>query len=44
MPETPVPAPVSSVLDQQARRLAEFFNGEVIEFDGSLDELQEDDG
>lgn len=30
----------SSTLDQQARRLAEFFSGEVIDYDGPLDELQ----
>jgi DNA polymerase-3 subunit gamma/tau len=35
----------SSALDQQARRLAEFFNGEVIDYDGPLDDLQGgDDG
>ena len=33
----------SSSLDQQARRLAEFFNGEVIDYDGPLDDLQESD-
>jgi DNA polymerase-3 subunit gamma/tau len=33
----------SSALDQQARRLADFFNGEVIPFDGPLDELQADE-
>jgi hypothetical protein len=27
-----------SALDQQARRLAEFFNGEVIEFDEPLED------
>jgi len=30
--------PGATALDQQARRLAEFFNGEVIDFDGPLDD------
>jgi DNA polymerase-3 subunit gamma/tau len=30
--------PGAMALDQQARRLAEFFNGEVIDFDGPLDD------
>ncbi|MCP9927155.1 DNA polymerase III subunit gamma/tau [Cyanobium sp. CH-040] len=34
----PAPAPTATALDQQARRLAEFFNGEVIDFDGPLDD------
>jgi DNA polymerase-3 subunit gamma/tau len=49
-PDPPQPAaappPISSsssTLDQQARRLAEFFNGEVIDYDGPLDDLQESD-
>jgi DNA polymerase III subunit gamma/tau len=32
--------PANGSLDQQARRLAEFFNGEVIDYDGPLDDLQ----
>jgi DNA polymerase III subunit gamma/tau len=47
-PQPPEPAavpPPGSSLDQQARRLAEFFNGEVIDYDGPLDDLQGgDDG
>ncbi|TVS05788.1 MAG: DNA polymerase III subunit gamma/tau [Cyanobium sp. PLM2.Bin73] len=49
-PDPPQPAaappPISSsssTLDQQARRLAEFFNGEVIDYDGPLDDLQGSD-
>ncbi|MCP9942722.1 DNA polymerase III subunit gamma/tau [Cyanobium sp. ATX 6E8] len=35
---TPAPAPAPAApLDEKARRLAEFFNGEVIELDGPLD-------
>ncbi|WP_094558998.1 DNA polymerase III subunit gamma/tau [Synechococcus sp. 8F6] len=35
---TPAPAPAPAApLDKKARRLAEFFNGEVIELDGPLD-------
>ncbi len=51
-PGPPVPAPPgpvaaqptgsSAALDQQARRLAEFFNGEVVDFDGPLDDLQDE--
>jgi DNA polymerase III subunit gamma/tau len=47
-PQPPEPAavpPPGSSLDQQARRLAEFFNGEVIDYDGPLDDLKGgDDG
>ncbi|MGB5133955.1 MAG: DNA polymerase III subunit gamma/tau [Prochlorococcaceae cyanobacterium] len=41
---TPLVAPptgaagTTTALDQQARRLAEFFNGEVIDFDGPIDD------
>ena len=31
--------PLAAPLDDKARRLAEFFNGEVVELDGPLDEL-----
>ncbi|MEO1002034.1 MAG: DNA polymerase III subunit gamma/tau [Cyanobacteria bacterium J06638_7] len=46
-PVRPPPAGASAPrpgagLDQQARRLAEFFNGDVIDFDGSLDEFGSD--
>jgi hypothetical protein len=34
----PAPAPAAP-LDEKARRLAEFFNGEVVEMDGPLDDL-----
>ncbi|MGL6134396.1 MAG: DNA polymerase III subunit gamma/tau [Prochlorococcaceae cyanobacterium] len=43
LPPAAAPGP-SSALDQQARRLAEFFNGEVVDYDGPLDELQGGDG
>ena len=46
---TPTPAapaatapPLAAPLDDKARRLAEFFNGEVVELDGPLDELTGD--
>ncbi|MCP9890203.1 DNA polymerase III subunit gamma/tau [Cyanobium sp. Aljojuca 7D2] len=36
--QAPAPAPAQAApLDEKARRLAEFFNGEVIELDGPLD-------
>jgi len=35
-PQPPAPA---APLDEKARRLAEFFNGEVIELDGPLDAI-----
>ena len=42
----PTPAatapPLAAPLDDKARRLAEFFNGEVVELDGPLDELTGD--
>ena len=44
----PLPAPAATApplaapLDDKARRLAEFFNGEVVELDGPLDELTGD--
>jgi DNA polymerase-3 subunit gamma/tau len=34
--------PLTAPLDDKARRLAEFFNGEVVELDGPLDELTGD--
>jgi len=34
--------PLAAPLDDKARRLAEFFNGEVVELDGPLDELTGD--
>jgi len=41
---TPPPgSSASSTLDQQARRLAEFFNGEVVDYDGPLDDPQGSD-
>ena len=46
----PLPAPAATApplaapLDDKARRLAEFFNGEVVELDGPLDELTGDAG
>jgi DNA polymerase-3 subunit gamma/tau len=43
---TPTPTatapPLAAPLDDKARRLAEFFNGEVVELDGPLDELTGD--
>ena len=42
-PPTAVTAPpLAAPLDDKARRLAEFFNGEVVELDGPLDELTGD--
>ena len=45
-PPTPTPTatapPLAAPLDDKARRLAEFFNGEVVELDGPLDELTGD--
>ena len=47
-PLTPTPTPTATApplaapLDDKARRLAEFFNGEVVELDGPLDELTGD--
>ena len=47
-PPTPAPTPAATApplaapLDDKARRLAEFFNGEVVELDGPLDELTGD--
>ncbi|MCH9713593.1 MAG: DNA polymerase III subunit gamma/tau [Cyanobacteria bacterium] len=39
LPAAPAPpAPQASLLDEKARRLAEFFNGEVIELDEPLEE------
>ena len=35
----PQPAAPAAPLDEKARRLAEFFNGEVIDFDGPLDAI-----
>ena len=35
--------PLAAPLDDKARRLAEFFNGEVVELDGPLDELTGDE-
>jgi hypothetical protein len=32
----------TSPLDEKARRLAEFFNGEVIDLDGPIDDLAGD--
>ena len=40
-PATTAP-PLAAPLDDKARRLAEFFNGEVVELDGPLDELTGD--
>jgi DNA polymerase-3 subunit gamma/tau len=37
-----IPPPLAAPLDDKARRLAEFFNGEVVELDGPLDELTGD--
>ena len=34
--------PLAAPLDDKARRLAEFFNGEIVELDGPLDELTGD--
>jgi DNA polymerase-3 subunit gamma/tau len=36
-PQPPLPGP-SNDLDSKARRLADFFNGEVVAFEGSLDD------
>jgi DNA polymerase-3 subunit gamma/tau len=41
---TPSPPPQPALIDDQAKRLAEFFNGEVIELDGPLPELEAPDG
>ncbi len=41
---SPVAAAASSPLDEKARRLAEFFNGEVIELDGPIDDLADEEG
>ena len=47
-PPTPAPTPAATApplaapLDDKARRLAEFFNGEIVELDGPLDELTGD--
>jgi DNA polymerase-3 subunit gamma/tau len=42
---TPVTAPAPAApLDEKARRLADFFNGEVIELDGPLDDVTRSDG
>ncbi|MCP9776435.1 MULTISPECIES: DNA polymerase III subunit gamma/tau [unclassified Cyanobium] len=38
----PIAPPLAAPLDDKARRLAEFFNGEVVELDGPLDELTGD--
>ncbi len=42
--EQPLPMPsqrpVPSHLDEKTRQLAEFFNGEVVEIDGALDEIE----
>ena len=46
-PPTRAAAPeitASSPLDEKARRLAEFFNGEVIELDGPIDDLDAEEG
>ena len=37
-----IATPLAAPLDDKARRLAEFFNGEVVELDGPLDELTGD--
>ncbi|MBD2422521.1 DNA polymerase III subunit gamma/tau [Cyanobium sp. FACHB-13342] len=47
-PESPTPVSVAAPaptapLDEKARRLAEFFNGEVVELDGPLDGLPPDE-
>jgi len=36
----PSQRPVPSHLDKKTRQLAEFFNGEVVEIDGALDEIE----
>ncbi|MEX1317004.1 MAG: DNA polymerase III subunit gamma/tau [Synechococcaceae cyanobacterium] len=42
-PPSAAGAAASAALDEQARRLAEFFNGEVIAYDGPLDEPEGSD-
>ena len=39
--QTPGSAPPSSPLDDKARRLAEFFNGEIVELEGPLTDLHD---
>ena len=40
-PEAPTPSkPEPALIDDQARRLAEFFNGEVVQLDGPMPELE----
>ena len=41
MPSPPAPP---ALIDDQAKRLADFFNGEVVELDGPLPELEAPDG
>lgn len=37
-PQPAPPPPPSQAIDEKARRLADFFNGEVVDFDGPLDD------
>ncbi|MDA0718045.1 MAG: DNA polymerase III subunit gamma/tau [Cyanobacteria bacterium] len=41
-PAVAIAPPLAAPLDDKAKRLAEFFNGEVVELDGPLDELTGD--
>ncbi|MEN9861055.1 MAG: hypothetical protein RLZZ515_1537, partial [Cyanobacteriota bacterium] len=39
-----VPQPQAGLIDDQAKRLADFFNGEVVQLDGPLPELEDSSG
>jgi len=39
-PSAATPQPQQTLIDDQAKRLAEFFNGEVVQLDGPLPELE----
>jgi DNA polymerase-3 subunit gamma/tau len=45
-PEVPAeaPKPQTGLIDDQAKRLADFFNGEVVHLDGPLPELESGSG
>jgi DNA polymerase-3 subunit gamma/tau len=40
----PQPKPQAGLIDDQAKRLADFFNGEVVQLDGPLPELEDGNG
>ena len=42
--EAPPPQPQTGLIDDQAKRLADFFNGEVVQLDGPLPELEDGSG